>query len=669
MQQSLAMLTANTTPEPQPPRSRRKSSTTKPPDLLQKDGKVVSRTSTGKRKFHNKSKNGCDTCKRRRVKCDETRPICNKCSNMGIDCHFSTSPTPAAAASHPTSSSPETTPVTSRKSSTSKRSPKTKTPDQDEILIEQQIQQQLQLPQIKTDTPLEQMVPSESINPIEDLKYPSFASFNPKSPMLDLSTLNSLKTNMLTSQMNSVSSQAIQQLTQQLAGGGGAGGSQSDNVLGNLGLLKNLLGGSLGASLPSILSSIVPTPPESNGPNTAQSVNNNLTINYNSLSTNPTISPQPSMSPPGSPGHVDMNHHHSSQNANIPPPPSAANDQQFNSYGFPQMAPPVASTQPVNSPTLNLVDLRLMYHYTQNVAKTITTAGISEEKIWIEDIPNLAFSHPFLMHSVLAFSATHLSRSQSYLEKYVTYHRGEALRLLREAVLEISPENTDALVASAIILIMDSLANASLPSTLTPTSLPASAWIFHVKGAATILTAVWPLPVTSRFYKFISIDLGDLGDIINNEKNGSIISDLTCFDESIADLYPVGYDSPYLITLAYLDKLHHEKFKSDFILRIFAFPALLDKTFLALLMSGDLTAMRIMRSYYTLLRGFTTEMKDKVWFLEGVSKVLPADVDEYSGGGGMHMMLDFLGGGLPSLSSGVELGYDASLGPEGFMGA
>lgn len=86
-------------------------------------------------------------------------------------------------------------------------------------------------------------------------------------------------------------------------------------------------------------------------------------------------------------------------------------------------------------------------------------------------------------------------------------------------------------------------------------------------------------------------------------------------------------------------------------LRVFSFPALLDRTFLALLMTGDLGAMRIMRSYYTLLRGYTTEIKDKVWFLDSVSQVLPQDVDEYSGGGGMHMMLDFLGGGLPSMTT------------------
>ncbi|ODQ81498.1 hypothetical protein BABINDRAFT_27615, partial [Babjeviella inositovora NRRL Y-12698] len=295
---------------------------------------------------------------------------------------------------------------------------------------------------------------------------------------------------------------------------------------------------------------------------------------------------------------------------------------------------------------LNMTDLRLMYHYTTQVWPTITAAGISEEKIWSTDIPELAFHYPFLMHLILAFSATHLSRTEKGLEQAVTCHRGDALRLLREAVLEMSVENTDALVASALILIMDSLANASLPTSTSQKLMPASAWIFHVKGAATILTAVWPLSESSRFHKFISVDLGDLGDIMNQGPQEGSLTGLECFDEEIADMYPVATSSPYLITLAYMNKLHLERYKSDFILRVFAFPALLDKSFLAMLMTGDLKAMRIMRSYYKLLRNFTAEMKDRVWFLEGLSNVLPVNVEEYAGGGGLHMMLDFLGGGV-----------------------
>ena len=303
-----------------------------------------------------------------------------------------------------------------------------------------------------------------------------------------------------------------------------------------------------------------------------------------------------------------------------------------------------------DTPQLNMLDLRLMFHYTLQVATTITGAGISDTNIWNYDIPMLAFEFPFLMHLLLAFLATHLSRTEKGLVQAVTSHRGAALRLLREEVLNINAANTDALVALALILIMDSLANALFPLSTLPKLLPALAWIFHVKGAATILTAVWPLTEQLRFYKFISVDLGDLGDIINNKVNlggkHQQFSDLECHDAEIADLFPVAIDLPYLVTLAYLNKLHKERYKLDFILRIFAFPALLDKLFLLLLMTGDIKSMRIMRLYYKLLRSFTTEMKDKVWFLEGVSQVLPVDVEEYAGGaGGMHMMLDFLGGG------------------------
>lgn len=296
---------------------------------------------------------------------------------------------------------------------------------------------------------------------------------------------------------------------------------------------------------------------------------------------------------------------------------------------------------------LNLVDMKLFYHYCTIVCYTVGSSQDSATKVWSQNVPELAFQYPYLMHSLLAFSATHLSRTLSGLEQYVSSHRLDALKLLREAVLEISQDNTDALVASALLLIMDSLANAtSTGSGLSVQS--SSAWIFHVKGASTILTTVWPLKETSIFHDLISVDLSNLGDFINKEDG--TVSELVCFDDSIADLYPVDINSPYLITLAYLNILHNEINDSNLIFRIFTFPALLDKTFLALLMTGDLSAMRIMRVYYKLLTNFTTRVKEEFWFLEGISQVLPEDVDEYSGGGGMHMMLDFLGGGLPSMT-------------------
>lgn len=40
------------------------------------------------RRAHQKSRNGCQACKGRRVKCDETKPSCIKCVKLGHDCIY-----------------------------------------------------------------------------------------------------------------------------------------------------------------------------------------------------------------------------------------------------------------------------------------------------------------------------------------------------------------------------------------------------------------------------------------------------------------------------------------------------------------------------------------------------------------------------------------------------
>ncbi|KIV76986.1 hypothetical protein PV11_08829 [Exophiala sideris] len=42
-----------------------------------------------KKAFHKKSRNGCQTCRARRVKCDERRPICRHCEQRQLSCTFS----------------------------------------------------------------------------------------------------------------------------------------------------------------------------------------------------------------------------------------------------------------------------------------------------------------------------------------------------------------------------------------------------------------------------------------------------------------------------------------------------------------------------------------------------------------------------------------------------
>ncbi|CUM63161.1 uncharacterized protein PRCAT00000728001 [Priceomyces carsonii] len=627
------------------------------------DDSKRSKASTGKRKYHQKSRNGCSTCKKRRVKCDETKPVCNKCKHMNLTCGYVLNEDDRKKEDE------EGNFVKKRKVSDAS------SPGSSSL--------EKSVPTTQQATP--SITPSP--NELGDKLNLGFSSI--PSTLLQAGNLNNLN---------------LSHLVNNLSGLGG-----NLNNLGNLASLTNLATlaqlpidlSNLGLIIDSQIHKSV-----SSNLNGAYSGSANSTSNKSSHNNHNNINNQEHENIEGVrnvPPYPDAKHREDVRNGRVKINDSISsassqlnNQSQFNNVlkdksndsvnnrrdtdakqhgdtptpnnSLPTISPNIntlaagLTNNPLNNPmagmestNLNMLDLRLMFHYTTQVSKTITAAGISDTHVWSHDIPMLAFDYPFLMHSILAFSATHLSRTEKGLDQCVTCHRGDSLRLLREAVLDINSDNTDALVASAIILIMDSLANASFPLSTSPKSLPASAWIFHVKGAATILTAVWPLTETSRFYKFISVDLGDLGDIMGRRVNFSkstgdekerYYTDLECHDSDIADLFPVPIDSPYLITLAYLSKLHKERYKSDFLLRVFSFPALLDKEFLSLLMTGDVKSMRIMRSYYKLLRSFTTEMKDKVWFLEGVSQVLPVDVEEYAGGaGGMHMMLDFLGGG------------------------
>ncbi|TGO85630.1 hypothetical protein BPOR_0378g00070 [Botrytis porri] len=68
-------------PEPPPPSKKRKQSTSKP-SAAQSSKKEHS---INKPK-QSKSRNGCITCKAKRLKCDETKPSCQQCHKRGVSC-------------------------------------------------------------------------------------------------------------------------------------------------------------------------------------------------------------------------------------------------------------------------------------------------------------------------------------------------------------------------------------------------------------------------------------------------------------------------------------------------------------------------------------------------------------------------------------------------------
>ncbi|PWY78026.1 hypothetical protein BO94DRAFT_603768 [Aspergillus sclerotioniger CBS 115572] len=61
------------------------------------------------RRSHRKTRSGCQNCKRRKIKCNETKPECGNCIRHSIDCDFSTqSEDPSAASSESSPTGPST---------------------------------------------------------------------------------------------------------------------------------------------------------------------------------------------------------------------------------------------------------------------------------------------------------------------------------------------------------------------------------------------------------------------------------------------------------------------------------------------------------------------------------------------------------------------------------
>jgi hypothetical protein len=60
------------------------------PDLAQVQ--EAPRTRSSPRRTHNKSRLGCQACKKRRIKCDETAPACGQCRDKGVECVYNHKP-------------------------------------------------------------------------------------------------------------------------------------------------------------------------------------------------------------------------------------------------------------------------------------------------------------------------------------------------------------------------------------------------------------------------------------------------------------------------------------------------------------------------------------------------------------------------------------------------
>ncbi|KAI9849154.1 MAG: hypothetical protein M1837_005384 [Sclerophora amabilis] len=121
-------------------------------------------------------------------------------------------------------------------------------------------------------------------------------------------------------------------------------------------------------------------------------------------------------------------------------------------FPFPDMQVPTRF--PVSS--LSKVDLRLIHHLA-SISMEMRARDAGKFTVWTQKIPiflRLASLYPFVMHSLLSFSATHFGwiTGCRATDNIAYHHRGVALTGLHEAIGSFSKENSDAVLAASMLL-------------------------------------------------------------------------------------------------------------------------------------------------------------------------------------------------------------------------
>jgi hypothetical protein len=117
-------------------------------------------------------------------------------------------------------------------------------------------------------------------------------------------------------------------------------------------------------------------------------------------------------------------------------------------------------------------DLRLMNHYTVVTWDTLPK-GPGREKIWQLTLPEVAADYDFLMHQILAISASHIAcvypQERNSYSIQASQHQNTAIQGLRRVVPNVTEANCHAVFATASLLSIGALASHATQSSQGPT--------------------------------------------------------------------------------------------------------------------------------------------------------------------------------------------------------
>lgn len=139
-------------------------------------------------------------------------------------------------------------------------------------------------------------------------------------------------------------------------------------------------------------------------------------------------------------------------------------------------------------------DLRLFYHIA-SVSIELGQYNANKFTLWTRQVPlflKIGINHSFVMHALLAISATHLAwLTKCSLTASMAYeHRGIAMTGLHEAIGSFSRKNSDAVLAASLLLSWQ--------------ESDWRGWIQLMQGTSSVIDAMQPWKDCSEFREFLA---------------------------------------------------------------------------------------------------------------------------------------------------------------------
>ncbi|RYN32336.1 hypothetical protein AA0119_g2907 [Alternaria tenuissima] len=143
---------------------------------------------------------------------------------------------------------------------------------------------------------------------------------------------------------------------------------------------------------------------------------------------------------------------------------------------------------------LTTVDLRLVHHLS-SISNEMFRNRTSKSTLWTDMMPkflSIAATHSFVMHSILAFSASHLAWiSQSTETRNLAFHHASlALKGLHDGITNFTKHNSDAVLAASLLLAWQ--------------ATDWRGWASLVTGTKTVIQSMQPWRHESLFADYIA---------------------------------------------------------------------------------------------------------------------------------------------------------------------